>query len=207
MKTLSIETGLLESINDITDDVLAYVEEQKIGKGILVVQTPDNTCSIISMSNEFENADSDLLKHLNHLLPVQDGWDYNGPQMNNIRSAIIGASKSFLIEGGKPVLGAFERIFLIDFKGPSDGRLVVMDAFGEPLGDETAKLPEAIAAYNEEKIRLRREADEEEARIIQELLQEREERIAREKALEAEMEKDAEGEEAAGSEADSSDEN
>lgn len=195
MKTLSIETGLLESITDITDDVLAYVEEQKIDKGMLVVQTPDNTCSIISLSTEYENADSDLLKHLNHLFPVQDGWDYNGPQMNSIRSAIIGTSKNFLIEGGKPVLGAFERIFLIDFKGPSEGRLVVMDAFGEPMGDKEAKLPDAIAAYNEEKIRIRREADEEEAKIIQELLKEREERIAREKALEAEMEKASEDKE------------
>ncbi len=182
MKTLKLETGILITSQDITDEVLSYVAEAKIRRGLLVLTTPSNTCAVLSLSTENEKSEKDVLKHINHLYPVQDGWTFNGYQMNHIRSALIGNTKTFLIEGGELVLGAYERIFFLDFMGPSKERLLVMDALGEKLAaDEAAVLPDEILSYNRSVIREKEEKEQEEEKIREELRREREERIRKEK--------------------------
>ena len=173
MKNLTISTGKRETLTDITDNVLQYITDERIRTGFLIVSTPDNACSIIGLSNQTEGIEKDFISKINFLYPIHEGWDFHGYQTNNIRSTLVGTTKQFLIEGGALVLGAFERIYLVDFSGPSDGRMVLLQAFGSPMeDDEKAELPEFIAEYNDSIIRAAEQAKLEEQQIIEEMRRE-----------------------------------
>ena len=173
MKNLTISTGKRETLTDITDNVLQYITDERIRTGFLIVSTPDNECSIIGLSNQTEGIEKDFISKINFLYPIHEGWDFHGYQTNNIRSSLVGTTKQYLIEDGTLILGAYERIYLVDFNGPSDGRMVLMQAVGNPMEDgEKAVEPESITQYNNAIIRAAEQAKIEEQRAIEEMRRE-----------------------------------
>ncbi|MGI6108313.1 MAG: secondary thiamine-phosphate synthase enzyme YjbQ [Eubacteriaceae bacterium] len=173
MKNLTIKTGRLETLTDITDDVLQYITDERISTGFLIVQTPDNECSVLTLSNETPTIEKDFIKKLTNLFPVNEGWEFHGFQTNNLRSMIFGNSKTILIENGSLILGAYERIYLADFAGPSDNRLVLLQAFGEHMKPgEEASLPEVVAQYNASVKQKAADLKLEEERAIEEMRRE-----------------------------------
>ena len=78
-----------------------------------------------------ENADpsvqADIIKKLNQLIPAGAGYSHTeGNSDAHIKSALIGNSRTLLVQSGKLVLGSWEGIFFCEWDGPRRRKALVL---------------------------------------------------------------------------------
>jgi secondary thiamine-phosphate synthase enzyme len=126
MTVLRIRTTKHTSFVNITNQVRELVRSSGVKSGLCLVYIPHTTaCLFIN-----EGADPDVIKDiaysLEKLVPWRDSYAHSeGNSAAHIRSAIIGNSRVIPIENGDLVLGTWEAIFLADFDGPRERKVIV----------------------------------------------------------------------------------
>lgn len=134
MKTFTINSSRKQEVIDITEKVKEIVSQSKIKEGLCVVYTPHSTAGIVVNENWDPHINLDFLDALSDLIPAgkwrHDQVDDHGDA--HIKAAIIGPSKTLIIEDGKLVLGKWQNIMLADFDGPRkrEVNLQVIASFG-----------------------------------------------------------------------------
>jgi secondary thiamine-phosphate synthase enzyme len=120
---------------DVTAQVERVVAESGVKDGIVCVANPGSTAGITTL--EFEpGAVADLKEAMERLAPQarryrhDDTWgDGNG--FAHLRSALVGASRSFPVRDGRVVLGTWQQIVLLDFDNRPRERELVVTVVGE----------------------------------------------------------------------------
>ena len=110
-------------IIDLTAEVSAAVQRSGVTEGLTTVFVAGSTAAVTAMENE-EGLKRDLKRILEKIAP--EGADYEhhrrwGDRNGNahILSALIGPSLTVPVAGGRPRLGAWQQVVLIDFdEGP-----------------------------------------------------------------------------------------
>ncbi|RMH05922.1 MAG: YjbQ family protein [Aquificota bacterium] len=126
MAVLKVRTNKHTSFVNITSQVREVVKASGVRSGICLVYVPHTTaCVFIN-----EGADPDVIKDiaysLEKLIPWHDRYAHaEGNSAAHIRSAIIGNSRVLPVEDGDLVLGTWEAIFLVEFDGPRERKVVV----------------------------------------------------------------------------------
>jgi secondary thiamine-phosphate synthase enzyme len=119
-----VKTSKREEIIDITNLIK---KEVKIKKGILHVFIPHTTASVTINENDDPNISKDLLGFLEKLVPkgkwLHDKIDGNGDA--HIKALITGSSVFVPIENGKLELGKWQDIFLCEFDGPRERKVIL----------------------------------------------------------------------------------
>ena len=131
-KVIRVRTTKHTSIVNITSQVREVVRDSGIKDGICVVYTPHTTaCVFIN-----EGADPDVVRDIVYAVEKLIPWNdpayahMEGNSAAHIRSAIIGNSRVIPIIDGELTLGTWESIFLADFDGPRE-RKVIVKVIGE----------------------------------------------------------------------------
>jgi secondary thiamine-phosphate synthase enzyme len=126
MQEFSVRThGQTEQI-DITSEVRAAIQKEGVADGLCVVYCPHTTAAITIQENADPDVAADVLKELNKIVPFDDGYHHcEGNSAAHIKSSIVGASETLIIEGGRPVLGTWQGIYFCEFDGPRSRRVVV----------------------------------------------------------------------------------
>lgn len=117
---------------DITDEVLRSVRESGVRNGILVVQLPHATASLVLNEDE-EGIKQDLLNKLEELVPSRSGYLHDQIDDNahaHLKAAIIGSSRVLPIIDGKVARGTWQNFLVIEEDGPRT-RTVVILVMGE----------------------------------------------------------------------------
>lgn len=108
---------------DFTHKIIEAVEKEKAEEGILLLFVPHCTCCLVT--NEFEpNIVQDYEKLFFKL--QEEKWEHNKIDDNaaaHLASAVAGESKFFFIEKGELLLGAWQRIILMELDGPRKRRV------------------------------------------------------------------------------------
>jgi len=69
----------------------------------------------------------DILQSLDKLVPWDDVYSHNeGNAAAHIKAAIIGSSKTFIVENMEIILGTWQGIFFCEFDGPRE-RIVYVE--------------------------------------------------------------------------------
>jgi secondary thiamine-phosphate synthase enzyme len=69
---------------------------------------------------------SDIVKELNKIVPFDDGYSHlEGNAAAHIKSSLVGASETILVDGGRLVLGTWQGICFCEFDGPRSRKVVV----------------------------------------------------------------------------------
>ncbi len=126
---------------DVTEVVAERVRRSGVGYGIASVQTQHTTTAIIVNENE-PLLMSDLRQLLERLVPADavyahNDWTRRDPRISpderpngdaHCRAALLGASVSLNVMGGRLLLGEWQRVFLVELDGPRprDFSVVVM---------------------------------------------------------------------------------
>jgi secondary thiamine-phosphate synthase enzyme len=118
-------TTRIETI-DITSLVRAAVRKSGIDAGLACVFCPHTTAGLTIQENSDPQVRADLSGHLSKLVP------HDGPYVNadnnsdaHIKSSVIGASLTVIVDGGKPMLGTWQAIYFCEFDGPRSRRVMV----------------------------------------------------------------------------------
>ena len=127
MHKLSVSSSERIQMIDITDEIRSVISDSGIDKGVCIVFSTHTTGAIMLNERTDPNVCRDVNNALTGLVPKgrwkHDSVDGNGDA--HIKSALIGSSKSILVNDGKPVLGTWQGIFFTDFDGPRNRTVLI----------------------------------------------------------------------------------
>ncbi len=118
-------TTRIETI-DITSLVRAAIRKSGIDSGLACIFCPHTTAGLTLQENSDPKVKTDLLEQLGTVVP------HDGPYVSaatnsdaHIKSSLVGASITLIIDGGKPLLGTWQALYFCEFDGPRSRRVFV----------------------------------------------------------------------------------
>ena len=120
-----VETGSHEAFIDVTGLVSEAVSQSGVCDGVCVVYVPHTTCAVTVNENADPDVQADILASLRSQVGDVGFTHVEGNSAAHVKSSLFGCSQSFLVEGGRLVLGRWQGIFLCEFDGPRRRRLLV----------------------------------------------------------------------------------
>ncbi len=119
MIQLQIESRSRVEMIDITAEVVGAVRRSGVESGIAVICTPHTTAAVTINENADPDVVRDLVMELNKIVPFEDGYRHmEGNSAAHLKSSLVGASETVIVENGAPVLGTWQGIYFCEFDGP-----------------------------------------------------------------------------------------
>ena len=120
---------------DITQQVCQKIEKSGIKDGIVVLFVPGSTAAITTIEYE-SGVINDLTDAIERIAPQDIHYKHDarwgdGNGFAHVRAAILGASFSVPVKEGKPILGTWQQIVVIDFDNRSRKRDIAVQIMGE----------------------------------------------------------------------------
>jgi secondary thiamine-phosphate synthase enzyme len=125
-ETLTISTDKTFQLIDLTDDVMARVQELGVREGTATLSSLHTTCAVFV--NESQAAlREDMEQFLEHVVDSAAPWLHNDPQhsdcsrMNagaHLRALLLPHSLTLQVSGGELVLGQWQRVLVAELDGP-----------------------------------------------------------------------------------------
>ncbi len=117
-RELSIATGSVASLTDLTDECSAFLADvAEGGDGLLTVFVPHATAGVVVVELG-AGSDADLLAALEHLLPHDDRWSHRhgspGHGADHVLPLLVSPSLTVPVVGGRMALGTWQSIALLD---------------------------------------------------------------------------------------------
>ncbi|MFP5073003.1 secondary thiamine-phosphate synthase enzyme YjbQ [Pseudonocardia nantongensis] len=114
---IEIRTGAEESVVDLTDRIGRFLSDAGGGDGLLNVFVPHATAGIAVIETG-AGSDTDLLAQLRELLPADGRWRHRhgsaGHGRDHVLPAIVPPSTTVPVLDGRPALGTWQSICLVD---------------------------------------------------------------------------------------------
>ena len=112
---------------DITADVEKILAVDEAWDGICVVFTQHTTCGVTVNENADPDVQSDMLGFLRRLIPQHEPHFKHGEENSDahIKSSLVGCSVTVPFENGKLLLGRWQGIYLCEFDGPRERKVIV----------------------------------------------------------------------------------
>lgn len=127
--TISVATPKGDSMNHITEQVRELVHNSGIKSGVCFLVVPHTTAAITINSYLDPATAQDILNDVRRLVPTRTDFhhifDTPADAAGHIKATLIGNTETVLIENGELVLGHSQGLFLYDFDGPRQRRVLV----------------------------------------------------------------------------------
>ncbi|MGA1845075.1 MAG: secondary thiamine-phosphate synthase enzyme YjbQ [bacterium] len=126
VKQFEVRTRSRVDFIDITREVRTVVRESATKEGTCVVYVPHTTAAVTINENADPDVVADIKKELEKIVPFEDDYRHaEGNSAAHIKTSILGASETIIIDRGELVLGTWQGIYLCEFDGPRTRRVVV----------------------------------------------------------------------------------
>lgn len=126
MIELTVQTKHTSEMIDITKIVHEAVIKKGIKSGIVTVFVPHTTASIVLFENIDPQLRRDFLAALGRVAPTDIKYHHQGENAAaHIKSALCGARIVVPMENAKLHLGEWQGIFLCEFDGPRERKVIV----------------------------------------------------------------------------------
>ncbi len=130
-RSTTAETDIL----DLTAEVSEKVRQSGIQKGQVLIFTPGSTAAVTTIEYE-PGVVRDLRAAIERLAPRDLHYHHDarwgdGNGYAHVRSALLGGSFTVPVVAGRPVLGTWQQIVLLDFDNHGRTRRVVVQVSGE----------------------------------------------------------------------------
>jgi len=124
MTKLLIKTTRRVEMLDITAQVAAAIHDSGVDAGLVTLYVPHTTAAVTINENADPDVQSDMLMELNKLVPFEDGYRHlEGNSAAHLKSSLVGASETIIIDNGKLQLGTWQGIYFCEFDGPRQRQL------------------------------------------------------------------------------------
>ena len=124
METLRIRSSSREEMIDITREVEKRLPD---AGGVCVLFVQHTTCGLTVNENADPDVQTDMLGFLKRLIPQYEPNFKHGEQNSDahIKSTLVGSSVTVPFENGKLVLGTWQAVYLCEFDGPRERKVVM----------------------------------------------------------------------------------
>lgn len=115
-----------KGLYNITDEVEKSVTLSGVTDGLAVVFCPHTTAGITINENSDINVGKDITLGLDKVFPRFSEFTHDeGNSDGHIKSSLVGASETVIIEKGKMILGRWQSIFFAEFDPPRNRHFYV----------------------------------------------------------------------------------
>ena len=126
MEQLTVNTQKNVEFIDITSRIKNIVKKSGVRSGCCIIYVPHTTAAVTVNECADINVQVDIIKKLDELVPIDDDYNHvEGNSAAHIKSSLLGASQSFLVENGDVILGRWQGIFFCEFDGPRERKVLV----------------------------------------------------------------------------------
>lgn len=123
---VNVRTNAGTEMVDITSMVQIEVAKSGVTDGICVVFVPHTTAAVTINEGADPDVCRDIIAKLNQMVPRHEGYRHSeGNSDSHIKASLVGSSVSVLVEGGRLVLGTWQKIFFCEFDGPRSRKIFV----------------------------------------------------------------------------------
>jgi len=113
---------------EITSDVQRHLKESGLDEGICVLFSQHTTAGLTVNENADPDVQRDMLHALRSLIP-QHGMGFRHGEENSdshIKTSLVGPGVTVPFHEGKLLLGRWQGIFLCEFDGPRERKVVMV---------------------------------------------------------------------------------
>lgn len=124
--SLKVNTDRRTQLLEVTAQVREAVEKSGVSSGVCYVFVPHTTAAV--MINECADPDvaTDLEGAFDRLIPFEGPYRHaEGNSDSHVKSVLVGASQTVLVENRRLQLGRWQGIFFCEFDGPRERHLQV----------------------------------------------------------------------------------
>lgn len=130
---LTVETGG-EGLFDFTREVVRFLKDSNAGDGILLLFLRHTSASLTIQENADPDVQADLVTALRRLAPADGPWIHTteGPDdmPAHIKAMLTGVSLHVPVLGGKPALGTWQGIYLVEHRARPHRREITLQFIG-----------------------------------------------------------------------------
>jgi len=125
--TEAVQTTRRSELVDVTARVQRAVSATTATGGFAVLSVPHTTAALTINENADPDVQHDLMRKLDELLPQREPYyrHSEGNSDSHLKSTLLGSTLTVIIEQGRLVLGTWQAIYLCEFDGPRDRRLLI----------------------------------------------------------------------------------
>jgi secondary thiamine-phosphate synthase enzyme len=127
MKTLKIQSSMREEMIEITREVENVLRETEAKEGVCILFTQHTTCGLTINENADPDVKHDMLLFLKNTIPqFYEGFrhfEHNSDA--HIKSTLVGSSVTVPFENGKLLLGRWQGIYLCEFDGARERKVLL----------------------------------------------------------------------------------
>jgi secondary thiamine-phosphate synthase enzyme len=124
-----------QGLVEVTDPVRRWVASQGIGTGLLTIWCRHTSAPLIVQENADPDVRADLEAFFHRLVPENAGYRHQdeGPDdmPAHVKAALTQTHLSIPVDGGKPVLGTWQGIYLFEHRSAPHRRELVLHLIGE----------------------------------------------------------------------------
>lgn len=126
MSGFKVKTTARAALVDITEQVNAAVAEAGVPGGLANIFVPHTTAAVIVSENWDPDVTSDLLRHLERMVPREAGYRHaEGNAQAHILSVMLSTSINIPVRSGRLALGRWQGVMLAEFDGPRERSVIV----------------------------------------------------------------------------------
>lgn len=120
LRTYQIATRQRDQMVEVTDMVREAVRASGVQEGYAIVYCPHTTAGIAINENADPDVVRDVLRRLDEIYPWEHSKDRHaeGNTAAHMKAIQTGTSQTFLIQGGRMLLGTWQGIYFCEFDGP-----------------------------------------------------------------------------------------
>lgn len=122
--SLTVKTRARIEMIDITSMIQKQLDTSGLKDGLCIAYVPHTTAGITINEGADPAVCQDILSKLNKFVPAGSTYRHmEGNADSHIKATLVGSSVTVIIEGGRLVLGTWQRVFFCEFDGPRSRRV------------------------------------------------------------------------------------
>ncbi len=133
-KYIEVKTKRAGEYYDITDDIIKFVKDSKIEKGLLMAYSLHTTTGLTVNEGSDPGVGKDVSEILWELIPESRDWNHTEESpldsAAHVKAQIMGNSIFLGVDDSSLVLGTWQRVYFIEYIEARD-RTVFLTLFGE----------------------------------------------------------------------------
>lgn len=126
LQEIEVRTRAHTCFEEITGRVSQLVRDSGVQNGVCHLYVPHTTAGLTINENADPSVVEDILMELDKRVPWRDGYRHiEGNSAAHIKASLLGFSQTLIIAGGRLLLGTWQGIYLAEFDGPRQRRVLV----------------------------------------------------------------------------------
>lgn len=120
LKRFTIQTSTRDEMVEVTSLVQAFVSNNNLNEGAVIVYCPHTTAGITINENADPDVKRDMIRRFDEVYPWQHKLDrhFEGNTAAHMKASTVGPSQHIVVTDGKLLLGTWQGIYFCEFDGP-----------------------------------------------------------------------------------------